>query len=152
MAESLALLGNKPGDLTDCSQDKAETIAVLGVRDNFRKADWVLWGSLNNFLPILAEAAPNEFLNAIENGLQQTSFPFDELFSQEGHGITGGNYLIGLLWALETLAWDEKFLVRVCVILGELVAHDPAGNALIRRSIHIQRFFFRGLRNHCIYR
>ena len=127
MAESLALLGNKPGDLSNCSQDKAEIIAVLAVRDIFGKADSVLWGSLNNLLPILAETAPNEFLNAVENGLQQASCPFDELFSQEGHGITGENYLTGLLWALETLAWDEIFLVRVCVILGDLATHDPGG-------------------------
>jgi len=81
-----------------------------------------------SLLPVLAEAAPDEFLNAVENALQQISCPFDELFSQEGNGITGTNYLTGLLWALETLAWDEKFLVRVCVILGELATHDPGGN------------------------
>ncbi len=128
MAETLALLGSKPDDLTNCSQNKPETIAVLAVREIFENADWVLWGSLNNLLPILAEAAPDEFLNAVENALQQSPCPFDELFSQEGNGITGGNYLTGLLWALEDLAWDQKFLVRVCVILGELASHDPGGN------------------------
>ena len=29
---------------------------------------------------------------------------------------------------METLAWDEKFIVQACVILGELAAHDPGGN------------------------
>lgn len=128
MAESLALLGSQPDDLTYCSQNKPETITVLAVREIFANADWVLWASLNNLLPLLVEAEPNEFLNAVKNALQQTSCPFDKLFSQEGDGITGQNYLTGLLWALETLAWDEKFLVRVCVILGELAAHDPGGN------------------------
>ena len=128
MAESLALLGNQPNDLTNCSQNKPETIAVLAVRAIFENADWVLWGSLNNLLPVLAEASPDKFLNAVENALQQTPCPFDELFSQEGNGITGRNYLTGLLWALETLSWDETFLVRVSVILGELASHDPGGN------------------------
>ncbi|MFZ3060416.1 MAG: hypothetical protein WA102_11865 [Candidatus Methanoperedens sp.] len=128
MTESLALLGSQPDDLTNCSQDKPETIAVLAVREILNKADWVLWGSLNNLLPALAEAAPDEFLKMVENALQQTPCPFDKLFSQEGNGITGGNYLTGLLWALETLAWDEKFFVRVCVILGDLASHDPGGN------------------------
>jgi hypothetical protein len=128
MAESLALLGSQPDNLTNCSQNKPETTAVLAIREIFNKADWVLWGSLNNLLPVLAEAAPDEFLNAVKNALQETSCPFDELFSQEGNGITGGNYLTGLLWALETLAWNEQFLVRACVILGELDAHDPGGN------------------------
>jgi hypothetical protein len=128
LAESLALLGNKPDDLTNCSQHKPETVATLAVREIFSNADWVLWGSLNNLLPVLAEAAPDEFLKIVENALQQTPCPFDELFSQEGDGFNGGNYLTGLLWALETLAWDEKFFVRVCMIFGELAAHDPGGN------------------------
>ena len=128
LAESLALLGNKPDDLIYCSQHKPETVAILAVREIFADADWVLWGSLNNLLPVLAEAAPDEFLKIVENALQQTPCPFDELFSQEGDGFNGGNYLTGLLWALETLAWDKQLLVRVCVILGELAAHDPGGS------------------------
>jgi len=127
LVETLALLGNRPADLTNCSQNKPETISILSIREIFANADWVLWGSLNNLLPVFAEAAPDEFLNAVENALQQSPCPFDELFSQEGDAIFGGNYLTGLLWALETLAWEEQFLVHVCVILGELAAHDPGG-------------------------
>ncbi len=128
LAETLALLGNKPQDLTNCTQNKPETIAVLTVREIFENADWVLWGSVNHLLPMLAEAAPKEFLGVVESALQQSPCPFDELFSQEGDGTFGANYLTGLLWALETLAWDKQFLVRACVILGELAAHDPSGN------------------------
>ena len=127
ITESLALLGSQPSNLTNCSRNRAETIVVLAVREILENADWVLWGSLNNLLPVLAEAAPDEFLNAVENGVMQSPCPFDELFSQEGTGITGGNYLTGLYWALETLAWDQKYLVRVFVILGELALHDPGG-------------------------
>ena len=127
LAEGLAILGSRPGALINCSQGKAEATAVLAIREIFADADWVLWGSLNSLLPILAEAAPDEFLDAVENALRLSPCPFDELFSQEGDGITGGNYLTGLLWALEGLAWDEKYLVRVCVVLGELASHDPGG-------------------------
>ena len=133
-AESLALLGSQPEELVNCSQNKPETIAVISVREIFENADWVLWGSLNNLLPVLAEAVPDEFLDAVEKALQQSPCSFDELFSQEGNGITGGNYLTGLLWALETLAWDENYLVRVCVILGELASHDPGRNWANRPS------------------
>lgn len=127
LAEGLVLLGTRAGSLTNCSQGKAEATAVLSVRDIFANADWVLWGSLNNLLPILAEAAPDEFLDVVEKALSSEPCPFDELFSQEGDGITGGNYITGLLWALEGLAWDERYLVRVCVVLGELADHDPGG-------------------------
>ena len=132
LAETLALLGTNPGTLTNFSPQhqgwKPKDTANLVVREIFENADWVLWGSLNDLLPILAEAAPNEFLDAIKNALDQSPCPFDELFLQERDGAGGSNYLTGLLWALETLAWDADHLVRVCVILGELAARDPGGN------------------------
>ena len=128
-AEGLALLGSHPSTLNNCSHGKAETTAVLTIRDIFADADWVLWGSLNNLLPVLAEAAPGEFLDAVKNSLSLSPCPFDELFAQEGSGGIGGtNYMTGLLWALETLAWDADYLIRVCVLLGELAILDPGGN------------------------
>ncbi|WP_208629850.1 hypothetical protein [Paenibacillus ferrarius] len=128
LAEGLALLGTREEVLNNSSQGKAKTTVVLAIREIFENSDWVLWGSLNSLLPVLAEAAPEEFLDAVENALCSEPCPFDELFSQEGHGNTGGNYLTGLLWALEGLAWDENYLVRVCVVLGELASHDPGGS------------------------
>ena len=128
MTETLALLGIYGDKLTNCSQHKPESIAALIVREIFERAEWQLWGSLNNLLPTLAEAAPGEFLSSIESALQQTPCPFDDLFAQEGNGISGQNYMTGLLWALESLAWSEEHLVRVAVILAELASHDPGGN------------------------
>ena len=128
LAESLALLGTQSPDLVNCSQHKPENTAILAIRAIFENADWELWGSLDRLLPPLAEAAPDEFLSAVEKALEQCPCPFDELFSQEGDGIFGGIYHAGLLWALETLAWDAEFLVRVCVVLGELASRDPGGN------------------------
>lgn len=128
LAETLALLGSHPSALTSCSMGQAETTAALVVRDVLAKADWEIWASLNDVLPFLAEASPREFLNAIEGALAITPSPFDAIFSQERAGMTDRTYMSGLLWALETLAWDADYLVRVTVILGELAAKDPGGN------------------------
>lgn len=128
IAEGLAILGNQPKALIHCSRGKADLCTLLAIREIFNDADWKLWGSLNDLLPILAEACPNEFLAAVERSLKLTPCPFDELFAQEGNGISGNNYMTGLLWALESLAWDEELLVRVCVILGALANRDPGGN------------------------
>jgi len=141
LAESLALLGSFPTVLSNCSTGKPQTIALLSVRDIFNNSDWVLWGSLNNLLPLLAEASPSEFLSAIETALEQTPCPFDELFAQEGKGIIGENYVTGLLWALETLAWDEQYLVRVSVVLGDLASHDPGGRWANRPSNSLTTIF-----------
>jgi hypothetical protein len=134
IAEGLAILGSQPESCTNCSQGKAETTCTLVIRELLTDAVWVLWGSLNDLLPTLAEASPDAFLDAVEKAMRQTPCPFDELFAQEGSGITGRNYLTGLLWALEALAWDEKYLVRVCVVLGELASRDPGGQWANRPS------------------
>lgn len=134
IADGLAILGSQPEVCSNCSQGKAEATCVLVIRELLTNADWVLWGSLNGLLPTLAEAAPGEFLDAVEKAMRLKPGPFDELFSQEGNGITGRNYLTGLLWALEGLAWDEQYLVRVCVALGELASHDPGGQWANRPS------------------
>ncbi len=141
LAETLALLGNHPNALPNCSLNKAETTARLAVRELLSEADWVLWASLNNLLPLLAEAAPQEFMDAVEVALRNNPCLFDELFAQEGDGITGGNYMAGLLWALETLAWDEVYLTRVAVIFGELASIDPGGNSSNRPANSLTTIF-----------
>ena len=86
--------------------------------------------SLHSLLPLLAEAAPNEFLKAVESALKDLNdTPFHEIFAQEGSGgFDGGNYISGLLWALEGLAWYPDYLSRVAVILADLASIDPGGN------------------------
>lgn len=128
LAETLAILGSFPKALTSCSFGKAEATAVLAVREILAGTDWLRWGSLNDLLPLLAEAAPGEFLSAVEKALHDDPCPFDTLFEQEGAGIMGRTYVNGLLWALETLAWDPEHLTRVVVTLGELAARDPGGS------------------------
>lgn len=127
IAEGLAILSTMPEVCSNCSQEEVESTCSLAIHEILSDADWILWGSLNRLLPTLAEAAPGRFLAAVENALRLTPCPFVKLFTQEGDGIAGDNYLTGLLWALEGLAWDEQNLVRVCVVLSELASRDPGG-------------------------
>jgi hypothetical protein len=125
IAEGLALLGNY-GDFAN-SSFKPKEVAAHVIFEVFKDSDWELWGSLDNLLPLIAEASPEQFLIAVEDALLKQPSPLEELLKQEGDGFTGETYLSGLLWALETLAWDELFLVRVTVILGELASLDHGG-------------------------
>lgn len=128
LAEALALVGSQHASLTNCSLGKAETIAALSIRELFENSDWLRWGSLNNLLPTLSEAHPGEFLFAVENAIAAFPSPFDKLFEQEDTGVFGRNYITGLLWALEGIAWDEVYLSRSTVVLAEIASHDPGGN------------------------
>lgn len=149
LAETLALLGSHPKALVSCSFGKAEGTAILAVRGILDDADWILWASLNDLLPLLAEAAPEEFLSAVEKALCRAPCPFDAVFSQEGSGIMGHNYMTGLLWALETLAWDAQYLTRVVVIIGELAMRDPGGNWANRPINSLSEIFMPWLPKTC---
>lgn len=129
LAETLALLGSFPKSLASCTTGRPRTTARLTVRRLLEDADWKLWASLNDVMPLLAEAAPGEVLSAVENSLNTgADNPFVTVFAQERSGMSGRNYMTGLLWALETLAWDPEYVTRVVMLLGELAAIDPGGN------------------------
>jgi hypothetical protein len=89
---------------------------------------------LGSLIPLLAEAAPEEYLNAVEVALREEKCPFDELFMQEGDGVTGTSLMSGVLWALETIAWDPDLLGRVVLCLGALAERDPGGRWTNRPS------------------
>ncbi|WP_288406034.1 hypothetical protein [uncultured Acinetobacter sp.] len=125
--EGLAILGNYSSHLTSSSSYFANN-TVNKVIGEILSSTWQQWASLNGLLPDLAEASPDVFLDKIEDILFNNPSLFDEIFSQEGTGISGRNYIVGLLWALERLAWSEINLVRVCCILAELANRDPGGN------------------------
>jgi hypothetical protein len=130
LAETLALLGSRPKALSGCSLGKPEITAILVVRQLLNKAGWERWASLDSLMPLLAEAAPDEFLDAVESVLTDlTNTPFHKIFGEEGGGGIGGScYMSGLLWALETLAWKSDFLSRVSVVLADIASIDPGGN------------------------
>lgn len=134
IGETLALLGSRPECLINCTESKPQSTALLAVRGIVHGADWIGWGSVNDVLPLFAEASPDEFLSAVEHAFTSTPCPFDSLFSEEGTGFAGRNYLTGLLWALETIAWEEEFLVRAVVALGALAERDPGGQWANRPS------------------
>ncbi len=127
ISEGLALLGSFPEYFTNCSIGKVENTAVTSVRDLLENATWQQWATLNDLLPTISEAAPKEFLGQVNAALRANPSPFDEIFAQEGSGITERNYHTGLLWALEGLAWEQEYLISACSTLSELATHDPGG-------------------------
>lgn len=127
MAETLALLGAQGDSLTTCPAGRPQAIARDVIHELLAGADSSRWASLNDVLPLLAEASPDAFLKAVGGASEQPDEPFLGVFAEEGDGMHGGIYSTGILWAMESLAWNEHFLVRVCGILANLAAVDPGG-------------------------
>jgi hypothetical protein len=85
---------------------------------------WKRWYSLAGLLPVLAEAAPDTFLGALEVELQGNSTDIRNLFVERGF-LGGGQVHVGLLWALEELAWYPEWIGRVTKLLGRLAELFP---------------------------
>jgi len=87
-----------------------------------------LWISLSDTLPLLAEAAPDEFLAAVEEGLDSQPPLLLQLFQAEVDGPVGASSPhTGLLWALETTAWSGQHFGRSVDLLARLAEIDPGG-------------------------
>jgi len=136
LAETLALMGARskttPFSTTNSGQERANAI----VRKLLKKAneDWRLWASLSGVLPLLAEAAPGVFLEAAEKGASGERPVLVELFSEPGP--LGSSPHTGLLWALETPAWDPDHLGFAARLLARLAALDPYPNSnLVNRPL-----------------
>lgn len=129
LSETLALLNSEKVYLTNCSQHHADSLVSSVIYSVLHEADWRVWGSLNDVLPTLAEAAPEDFLSCVEEALINECSPFAKLFLEENNGVMHQNYMTGLLWALEALGWIEEHFMRVVLILAELGTIDPGGTS-----------------------
>ncbi len=94
-----------------------------------------LWKSIEGKLPLIAEASPTEFLNAVEKYLAIDNSPIIALFDEEPGILTPTSYHTGLLWALENIAWLPDYLSRAALILSRLSVIDPGGK-LANRPIN----------------
>ena len=129
----------------DDSRQSATSDAVAWVDDIVRKllnnARGELWISLTDILPIIAEASPSAFLDAVEKSLAVDNPPVIEMFSETDDFITSSSPHTGLLWALESLAWNPLLLSQVIIIMGRLASLDPGGKLLNRPSNCLRKIF-----------
>jgi transcriptional regulator with XRE-family HTH domain len=123
LAETLALLGGK-GERVPASANPGGRVERV-VRGILEGADWMRWASLSHQLPLLAEAAPDVFLEAVQRDLHGSEPLLKKLLEQEGNPLISSSPHTGLLWALESLAWEPKYLPRVTFILARLSELDP---------------------------
>ncbi len=100
------------------SRERADTI----VRATLQNVTWLRWATLGDVLPLLAEAAPNAFLDAINTDLRKKRPELAKLLADDGEDYpwTSRCKHAGLLCALEGLAWSPELFSQVCTILANL--------------------------------
>lgn len=104
--------------------EKAKITGSAQVADNlvrilFDDADAIRWWSLSKQLTLFSEAAPEQFLAAVQKSLLKINPPIMELFEVD-EGLLGDIHYCNLLWSLESLAWDPKYLLPVVLILAAM--------------------------------
>ena len=99
------------------------------------------WQSIESKLNLLGEAAPVAYLDALEALIKKSPDILAELFNDKDFNIFSRTYHAHMLWSLESLAWDKKYLGRVTLILGNLVLLDK-GTKTANRPINSLKYIF----------
>lgn len=132
VARGLALLGaglasgiDEPGLDVDTADHLVGSLLRAAERDGTAK----LWASLGDVLPLIAEASPQVFLDAVERDLESASPQLPLLFqdAKDSSWFVSSSPHTGLLWALETLCWSRDHVVEAAVLLARLALLDPGG-------------------------
>jgi hypothetical protein len=128
IADSLALLATYGNDYARDSNIGVPNHIRAWVKQIFDAAkDSKAWFSFGNRLPLLAEAAPEEFLEAVNKMIRGKTPLIIGLFEAEGNGVFGGCPHADLLWALERISWNKSYLSSVSNVLARLSEIDPGG-------------------------
>jgi hypothetical protein len=143
LVESLVLLavfGNRSPSIVS-----TQAFANHVVSQVFATADkWEAWASIQDATPLLAEAAPDTFMEAVEQCITKNPAMFEELMKDGNGGIFGECHHSGLLWALEGIAWSPEYFARAVNILLDLANIDPGGKWGNRAINSVSDLFFPG--------
>ena len=140
ITQTLALMGTQPESMTHIAG--SSNIAAQIVESGMRDADnWQNWATLDWHLRHLAEAAPDSFLEAVDNCLTANVDSAATLFQQDQDPLFGGAPHVGLLSALERLAWSANHFASVVRTLARLADIDPGGVVVNRPLASLMELF-----------
>jgi len=134
LAQTLALLGSSEATVKSSGGSTGSEWVQLVVREILAQANadgtYVLWTSLGDVLGLIAEAAPEEFLQAMFDGLEGQQPLHQNMFADADVNAFGqpmNSPHVNFLTALELLAWSPDYVDDVVDVLGRLAAIDPGG-------------------------
>ena len=132
LATTLALIGTK-GEKSSLNSGLiggpwvSQVLFALFTRVNADESGQ-LWASLTDVLPLLAEAAPDVFLRALDIAIAHPEILISQMFTDNrDDSFTTASPHTGLLWALEVTAWLPEHYGQSINALAGLAQIDPGG-------------------------
>lgn len=143
LADTLAAMGTLGDSWAPSAGLSPTVVARRTVRRLLARAneDWRIWASLAPSLPRFAEAAPDEALEAMEQGLEGEDSPLLKLFMDRDVSLFGDSQHSWLLWALETLSWSPEHFGRAALLLARLARVEPGGKLANRPAHSLHNIF-----------
>ena len=132
VAEGIALIGSHQTERMSDNKTAAEHVSLIVVqilRLANDDASGRSWWALSDILPLLAEAAPDAFLEAVHDDLSEANPVLRTMFQdqEQNSWLDTSSPHSGLLWALETLCWSEDHILDAARALARLRSIDPGG-------------------------
>lgn len=146
VAEVLALIGAKGQDVSIGSV-AVQTWLYAVLRRLFARLNddltGHLWASLTDVMPLLAEAAPDVFLQALDAGLEGDQPLLRMMFvdNEQSNPLSISSPHTGLLRALEALAWSSEHFGEVVEKLARIAEVDPGGRLSNRPAESLASIF-----------
>jgi hypothetical protein len=143
IAETTAVMGSLGGEHRAAGGGNASDFSGRIVRELLTNAnkDNQFWLSLAQFLPLFAEAAPDVFLDLVEEGMSGETPVVLTLFEEKEELFHPSSKHPSLLWALEALAWSPNYLSRAALVLARLARMEPGGKLLNRPQNSLKEIF-----------
>jgi hypothetical protein len=145
LGRSLALMGARGDELWLSAGRSARQWAERVAWNLFERATQDgsahLWTSMEDVVPLLAEAAPDAFLRALSQSSSGTEPLAGKLFQDADAHWNAGSPHTGFLWALEGLAWSEQYMGYAAEVLAQLAELDPGGRLSNRPSASLEAIF-----------
>jgi hypothetical protein len=126
LAEGLAILSNFAEQFVRLADGESKAAAGRAVKSILHNATGERWAALTTLLPALAEAAPSVFTREVERALDDDAGPLNEILMRGKVDLFETEYLSGLLWALEIIAWEPQYFGPACRCLTRLAELDNA--------------------------
>ena len=146
LARTLAILGSWGDEVRLAGGRSGSRWAERVVWELVRRANLDdsarMWASIEDVLPLLAEAAPDTFLRAVAESTAGTDPLARRLFQDHGDASwNASSPHTGLLWALECVAWSERHMGFAAEVLASLAEIDPGGKLSNRPAASLHSIF-----------